>query len=184
MFSVLDLAEERRPSRIIVCVLALANHVAKHVKDYAGPVIKDSVSLSAKTMYSQAFIDGEDVLDVTSFLCPSNIFQASLTPEQQHLVDWANSQFESRGSNIRISGLLSDLRSGLKLLELIQVLFFWSLWLIYLAAIFDTLWKLCSLPESLFSRRVHNECDSGFPSPVHVQFQPRVVLHPHGYCSG
>jgi hypothetical protein len=68
MFGVLDLAEERRPSRIIVCILALANHVAKHVKGYQGPVLRDTVDLSVKTMYSRAFIDGEDVADVSFFL--------------------------------------------------------------------------------------------------------------------
>lgn len=64
MFSELDLAEERRPSRVIVGILALANHVSKNVEGYNGPALKKEVSLTAKSMYRQAFIDGEDVAEV------------------------------------------------------------------------------------------------------------------------
>lgn len=77
MFSVLDLAEERRPSRVIVGILALANHVSKHMEGYTGPVIKENVDLSAKAMYSQAFIDGEDVAEVNLFYSFTNFIDGT-----------------------------------------------------------------------------------------------------------
>lgn len=52
---------------------------------------------------------------------PDKQAKREIQPDEKEMVTWVNEQFQEKASSTRIQDISKDFRSGVKLLELVQV---------------------------------------------------------------
>jgi len=123
LFDTPDLFDSKNVNLVITHLHVLGKFVKK-VPGYTGPVIEDS--LDSRNLFSASLVDdsfSSEVVDAYE----------DLPPNQREIVDWVNDQFEKRppgfevgpsstDSGKRLQNLRSDMKSGVVLLELVELL--------------------------------------------------------------
>ncbi|KAH3759829.1 rho guanine nucleotide exchange factor 17 [Pelomyxa schiedti] len=113
MFNTPDLYEEKDIPLVINSLHTLAQMMAR-TKSYAGPIMKDTSHV--RTLLSQALIEVD--LDAHQ----SETLPSTLSSEDAELVSWINEKLSLKPSAKKVSNLGTDLRNGVALLILVEIL--------------------------------------------------------------
>lgn len=112
LFETSDLFNEKNINSVINNIHVLAMHIQKH-NEWKGPTIQDV--RDTKSLFSATLTGGN--------LDQIQVIEEALTPEQEELLEWANTRFSSKGLSTRFENLSSDMKTGVKLIEFLKVIF-------------------------------------------------------------
>lgn len=113
LFETSDLFNEKNINLVINNIHVLAAHVQKQ-GNWKGPLMRDV--RDAKSLFSATLTGGGlDQINAHE--------DADISPEQEELLEWANMMFSNNGLSTTIDNLSSDIKTGVKLIELLKVIF-------------------------------------------------------------
>lgn len=116
LFETADLFAERNLNSVVNHIHVLAHWLTKRPEGWNGPVIDDV--RTAKSLFSATLV--ESSWDKISSAATSS---APLTDDQKELLTWANSKLRDSFPPVEILDLSGDLKNGVKLIQLLGVVF-------------------------------------------------------------
>jgi Phosphatidylinositol 3- and 4-kinase/Phosphoinositide 3-kinase family, accessory domain (PIK domain)/Phosphoinositide 3-kinase C2/Calponin homology (CH) domain/RhoGEF domain len=115
-FDPTDLFEQKNMSLVVQQISVLANHVAR--AGFAVPELcRDK---SAQTLWVSSLVEGDEAA-ARLLSAPSAECDMPVTARQRELLTWVNGQFERALVPLRVENLTADLRTGVPLIRLLQV---------------------------------------------------------------
>lgn len=116
LFETADLFAERNLNSVVNHIHVLAHWLTKRPEGWNGPVIDDV--RTAKSLFSATLV--ESSWDKISSAATSS---TPLTDDQKELLAWANSKLRDSFPPVEILDLSDDLKNGVKLIQLLGVVF-------------------------------------------------------------
>lgn len=115
MFNTSDLFNEKNVNLVINSIHVFAHFIEK-LPNYNGPRIENPQT--ARNLFSASLVEGS----ASDFLTEDpNAVPDTLTAEQQELLDWTNAQLRKFDTACQLKNLTTDVRDGVKLIKLLEV---------------------------------------------------------------
>jgi hypothetical protein len=115
LFNTSDLFNEKNVNLVINSIHVFAHFIEK-LPNYDGPRIENPQT--ARNLFSASLVEGS----ASDFLTEDpNAVPETLTPEQQELLDWSNAQLRKFDTAFKLKNLTTDVRDGVKLIKLLEV---------------------------------------------------------------
>jgi len=115
LFNTSDLFNERNVNLVINSIHVFAHFIEK-LQNYNGAKIENPQT--ARNLFSASLVEGSASDFLTEDL---NAVSVPLTPEQQELLDWTNAQLRRFDTSLKLKNLTTDVRDGVKLIKLLEV---------------------------------------------------------------
>lgn len=114
LFNTSDLFNEKNINLVINSIHVFAHFIEK-LPNYSGPKIENP---QARNLFSASLVEDS----ASDFLSENpNAVPEKMTPEQQELLDWANAQLRHFDTSLKLKNLTTDVRDGVKLIKLLEV---------------------------------------------------------------